>query len=151
MPVERQSLPDFDRRAEELYGYIDRLVIRYMIVESDSLETPWGALSHQEEKVIKVLGRQGPCIMREVAEQLGLALSSATGVIDKLVRKKLVVRERSESDRRIVRVGLTDDGMGTYKGLKEKFMELCRGLLKGLTDTEQRQLLALIRKTIYND
>lgn len=148
MPPENLDTIDFEQRAEALYGYIDSLVIRYMVVQSNCLETPWGALTHQEEKVVKILGQQGACIMREVAEPLGFALSTATGIVDKLVRKKLVYRERPETDRRIVRIGLTEAGRETYRGLKEKFMELCRGMLGGLSDAEQRQLLALIRKTI---
>lgn len=137
-----------ERRAEELYGYIDQLMYRNLVVQSDCLDTQWGTLSHQEEKVIKVLGEQEPCIMRQIADHLGFALSTATGVVDRLVEKDLVRRERSDEDRRVVRVRLTEGGREAFRIQREKFMELYTGMLMSLSDKEQELLLSLIRKTI---
>ena len=139
---------DFESRVKELYIYVDQLVHRYMIVQSDCLDTPWGALTHQEEKVIKVLAQQGPCIMRQIAEHLGLAMSTATGIVDRLVQKGLVDRERSEEDRRIVQVKLTDGGHKVFEIEKQKYMDFCRYMLTSLTREEQATLLDLIRKSI---
>lgn len=45
-----------------------------------------------------------------VAEALKVRPSTATGVVDRLVKQKLVLRERDADDRRRVRVYLTDWG-----------------------------------------
>ncbi len=45
-----------------------------------------------------------------VAAQLKVRPSTATGIVDRLVRQSLVRRERDELDRRRVRISLTDKG-----------------------------------------
>lgn len=45
-----------------------------------------------------------------VAAQLKVRPSTATGIVDRLVRQKLVRRERDDVDRRRVRISLTDKG-----------------------------------------
>ncbi len=142
---------DSELRVEELYEYLNQLLIHFLVTKTDSLDTQWGTLSHQEGKVIKVLGQQGPCIMRQVADILGLALSTATGVVDRLVKKKLVYRQRSDEDRRIVLVGLTKGGKKIYDINKEKFMYLCRSTLGSLSEQEQKKFMSLIRKMIKTE
>jgi len=141
---------DTEQRVAELYRHIDQLMHHYTVIQSDSLDTPWGTLSHQECKVVKMLEQEGSCIMRQIAEPLGLALSTATGIVDRLVHKNLVHRERSDEDRRIVKVGLTDEGRAIYEADKKRFMDLCRGMLNSLTDREQISYLSLTQKIIKN-
>jgi len=133
-------------QASELFSYLDQFMYHFIVTQSNSLDTPWGTLSHQEEKVIRVLGLNGPCIMREIADPLGLALSTATGVVDRLVKKNLVHRERSDEDRRIVKVKLTKEGEKIYENKKMGFMKLCEKMLSSLTAEEQRIYLALSKK-----
>lgn len=51
-----------------------------------------------------------PRYVGEVATLLGVTISSASGLIDRLVRARLVSRQRGEEDRRVVICRLTDDG-----------------------------------------
>jgi DNA-binding MarR family transcriptional regulator len=48
--------------------------------------------------------------MRELADAMGISMAGATGVVDRLVHQGVVARERSEQDRRLVLVQLTDEG-----------------------------------------
>src|SRR3954469_7986870 len=52
-------------------------------------------LSWQEVRVLRAVGRQDCCPMSGLADAICLSLSSATGLIDRLVHKKLVKRDRS--------------------------------------------------------
>ncbi len=103
-------------------------------------------LSWQEIRVLRAVGRQDCCPMSGLADAICLSVSSATGLIDRLVGKKLVKRDRSSEDRRVVQVELTEQG----KALNEEAMagpvEFSRGLLKGLNADEQESLLSLFRK-----
>lgn len=49
--------------------------------------------------------------MSEVAQALGLTIASASGLIDRMEKKQLVARQRSESDRRSIQLVLTENGM----------------------------------------
>lgn len=103
-------------------------------------------LSWQEIRVLRAVGRQDCCPMSGLADAICLSLSSATGLIDRLVGKKLVKRDRSSEDRRVVQVELTEQGRALNEEAMEGPVEFARGLLKGLNAGEQDSLLALFRK-----
>lgn len=64
----------------------------------------------------------------EVASALGITLSSASGLIDRLVRARLVSRHSGETDRRTVVCELTDDGQAVLR----QFLEIGRLKLERL-------------------
>jgi len=135
-----------EKRAKELNGYIERMIHAFMVTQCGCLNDAAANLSMQELKVIKFIGNNGPSIMREIADYLMLAMSTMTGIVDKLVEKNYVVRERSEEDRRIVRVALTDAGREIYEMDHKNFMELSRQMLQPLNEKEQETLINLLRK-----
>lgn len=104
------------------------------------------ALSTQEIRVLRTVGRHEHCIMSGIAERIRLSLSSVTGLIDRLVEKKLVCRDRSREDRRVVQVELTDEGRELHKSVMDSQVQFARGLLKTLSAEEQDALLALFGK-----
>lgn len=103
-------------------------------------------LSWQEIRALRAVGREDCCPMRRLADAICLSLSSATGLIDRLVEKKLVRRDRSSEDRRVVQVELTEQGRALAEKTMEGPVEVARGLLEPLTAEEQDTLLALMRK-----
>ena len=103
-------------------------------------------LSWQELRVLRAVGRQNCCPMSGLADAICLSLSSATGLIDRLVGKKLVKRDRSSEDRRVVQVVLTEEGRELNEEAMAGPVEFSRGLLKGLNAEEQEDLLGLFRK-----
>jgi len=135
-----------DRRALQLNQYIERMIHNAAISHCCCLDDLSSRLNVQELNTIRFLGMNGPSIMREIAEYLMLAVSTMTGVVDSLVEKKLVSRERSDNDRRIVCVALTDSGKEAYCINLENHVKLSRGLLEALDDDEQETLLILLGK-----
>jgi DNA-binding MarR family transcriptional regulator len=84
--------------------------------------------------------------MSALAERIRLSLSSMTGLIDRLVEKKLVCRDRSREDRRVVQVELTDGGRELHTSVVESQVRYARELMKHLSAAEQDELLALFGK-----
>lgn len=103
-------------------------------------------LSWQEMRALRAVERQGCCAMSFLADKICLSVSSATGLIDRLVSKKLVKRDRSPNDRRVVEVALTDEGRAVNEQALAGSVEFARGLLKGLDASEQEALVGLLRK-----
>src|SRR5262249_44109481 len=95
---------------------------------------------------VEFLGAEGPRMMREVSEFLTVAVNSVTSIVDNLERKGLVRRRRSEEDRRVVRVELTDAGRITYQAAVNVHLRPCRRMPGALTEDEQEILLVLFRK-----
>lgn len=105
-------------------------------------------LTDAEWFTLKVLGREGGCRMRDLADECEVALSTMTGVIDRLVSKGLVRRRHSQKDRRVVLVKLTGRGELAYQERLDADMRLVLAMLKALDPTEQTQLVASLQKIV---
>jgi len=69
------------------------------------------------------LSQVGALNITEISEHFGITAGAATGMTDKLEKQGLVQRVRSEEDRRIVQVVLTEEGkcrLGKLRGELER-------------------------------
>lgn len=67
-------------------------------------------LSTSQLKVVLLLLLNGPSRMSTIASSLGVSLATATGVVDRLVERGIVVREGDPGDRRVVLCRLSKKG-----------------------------------------
>lgn len=67
-------------------------------------------LTFPQWMLLKALRRRGRMTAREVADALDCTPANATGILDRLERDGLAVRSRSDEDRRVVYVRLTERG-----------------------------------------
>ena len=105
-------------------------------------------LSRQEGFAVNALGRSGPATMGTLAQKLSSSMSALTAIIDRLVAQGVVLRERSEEDRRIVRIGLTAKGVSLYEEHLKTQLDLSRTMLSRLSAQEQDALLDILRKIV---
>lgn len=84
--------------------------------------------------------------MSDLAAALGVPLSTATHTIDRLVEKELVVRSRSEQDRRVVQVEMSDRGKALQTTLRSKQQAMARSWLAPLSPGEREKFLELMAK-----
>ena len=69
-----------------------------------------------------------------------------TSIADNLEQKGLACRQRSDSDRRVIRIELTEAGRLMYQSLANMNLRLLRGMLGALTEDEQEIFMVLFRK-----
>ncbi len=105
-------------------------------------------LTEAEWDVLRILGRQGECMMRDVAATCEVALSTMTGIVDRLVKKELVQRRHSETDRRVVLATLTERGKTAYQERLDADMRLLLTMLQALQPEEQQDLVTLLQKIV---
>ncbi len=134
------------QRAIDLRREIQNIVHEFHQLDAASANSPHLELSMQELRVVEYLGDAGSCMMRELAEYLLVAVNTMTTTVDNLERKNLVRRQRSETDRRIVQVELTEAGKQVYNSAVEEKLRLCRSLLSALNEDEQEIYMVLMRK-----
>jgi DNA-binding MarR family transcriptional regulator len=132
-------------KVTELTELINVLVQEFLEIHQ-TLNDAYTGVSKQELNIISIVGRRSGAIMREIAEDAQLAVSSVTPIIDKLVEKKLVKRERSDEDRRIVSVALSEKGAKIYQMEIESYMRLSASMLAALNASEQDKFLGYFRK-----
>ena len=101
-------------------------------------------------RVLLILLTDGPSRMSSIASVLDVALSTATGIVDNLVRKELVVREADPNDRRLVICKLSPAGQELIGGLWRTGEFYMERLLNGLTP-EQLQKAAEVADMLLDN
>ncbi len=96
--------------------------------------------SKVELLTLLLVDRRGEVSMSRICEEMNMPMSTATGIVDRMVKKELLQRERSESDRRLVLISLSAEGKEVINHWKEVISDYVRLIEDALTD-EERQLL----------
>ncbi len=89
---------------------------------------------------------QQPLTMGELSSELAVPMSTATRIVDGLVKADMLERVQDANDRRIVRVGMSKNGRELYETGMDYNKQRIVKLLKNFTAEEQTQLLKLINK-----
>ncbi|UOK65548.1 MarR family transcriptional regulator [Paenibacillus sp. OVF10] len=82
----------------------------------------------------------------DVARQLSLSSGATTIVLNQLETEGLIQRVRSEEDRRIVWLSLTDEGAQLAKTLNANRGRMTWELLQALSEEEQQQMFGMLKK-----
>jgi DNA-binding MarR family transcriptional regulator len=86
--------------------------------------------------------------MSRLADELDVAPPNASAIVGRLAERGLVERVADPTDRRIVRVRLTDQGRGLLDEIEEARLERLRRLIGALDPTQQRRLLRSVRDLV---
>jgi MarR family transcriptional regulator, lower aerobic nicotinate degradation pathway regulator len=86
--------------------------------------------------------------MKELGKLLGLDKSSTTGLVDRAASRGLVARIPSETDRRSVRVRLTDDGRSLVAGVAARFETDIDAVLDRLRPRDRDTLSRLVSRLL---
>ena len=132
------------RRARELVGHLDRMM--RLLVLAGGVDEPPQRIGRSEIAVLDTLGAEGAMAMGELAARVQVPLSTATRVVDRMVERDLVQRERPEDNRRTVVVALTPAGQRFYDEALAARVAGTERMIRSLTVNEQEQLLRLYRK-----
>lgn len=131
-------------KADELTKYIAMLADLFEVAQASSGEAV--SINKQECRVINMVGQYQPIMMREIAERAKISITNTTGIVDKLVKRKYLRRDRSDEDRRIVRIFLTSEGEKIYTMEIENYRRVSQAILDGLEEPEQQEMLRMMQK-----
>ncbi len=90
--------------------------------------------------VMEAIGPEGAKNMTSVARELEVTTGTLTISVNSLVKKGYVNRTRSEEDRRVVLISLSDKGVRAYLRHQEFHQKMIDAVLAGLSEEEQRVL-----------
>jgi DNA-binding MarR family transcriptional regulator len=82
----------------------------------------------------------------ECADRAGVTRATITGLLDGLERERLVKRQPSPTDRRMLSVQLTDEGRKLLAQMLPDHFCRTTGLMSHLTTTEKETLIQLLQK-----
>lgn len=111
-----------ENRADTVFGELESNLKKVWQKYHNYIVPDGSDLSPVQFYLLKFVHSRGICNPSEVAAEFGITLGAVTGLIDRLLKTGLILRGRSEEDRRLVLISLTDKG----KDLIE-FFERTRG------------------------
>ncbi|MEK4028411.1 MULTISPECIES: MarR family transcriptional regulator [Bacillaceae] len=103
-------------------------------------------LTNNEYSVLKLLSSPDVKTVTEISRELGVSVSHITNLTDSLVKKELIMRQRSATDRRIVQISLTEKGAKLTNELKKKNAQFLYEKFGQLTPEELNTFIELFKK-----
>ena len=104
------------------------------------------SLSKSELLTLESVSKQKDLTMSKLAKNLDIGFSTATSIIDRLIEKKLVVRERNHGDRRVVKVLLSKEGETIISSYQEQKKIFFKKMTEFLTEVEQERFVIVLEK-----
>jgi DNA-binding MarR family transcriptional regulator len=106
-------------------------------VELNALrESGFDDVSVNEAHTVDAIGQYVPKNMSDVAGKLEITMGTLTVSINHLVKKGYVQRKKSETDKRMVMLTLTEKGKALYKAHQRFHLELVKSLIVDLSEYE---------------
>ena len=102
-------------------------------------------VSMSQLHVLWLLQHQGAMTMSRLAELLGVSLSNATGIIDRMETNGLIERVRVPDDRRLVLVQPAEGGRQALSETESSKRERMRAVIRRLSASERPVVLEALR------
>lgn len=132
--------------AHELQDQIYRLTRTFTLVDQVSVGA--SGVTVAQTYTLLAFPPRDELTMQELSERMNLAGSTMTRMIDRLVEQGLVARTRAETDRRVVRVSLTDRGRETRAHMEHTYQELFARLSGRIDPHDREPFLRALRRVI---
>lgn len=102
--------------------------------------------SKSELFTMLLVDKHGEIIMSKIADYINVSMSTANGIVERLVKSGYLNRERSDTDRRIVVIRLTDQGKSLIGELKNTIFEYIKLIYEALDDEERNLIFKVFDK-----
>lgn len=99
--------------------------------------------------VVKMLEPVGKLSLSELSDRIRARNSTVTGIIDRMEREELVVRKRSDEDRRVVNIELTKKGRELAADIPVEPVDIFRRVLAELPARDAADLKRILTKLAH--
>lgn len=129
----------------DIYDSINDVLVKLfrdlMTIEEKAIITgDYKDITNNDMHVIDAIGTSSPKNMSTIAKELSVTTGTLTIAVNSLVKKGYVERGRSEEDRRVVLISLSEKGVQAYEHHKRFHEEMITATVKGLTREEIKVL-----------
>lgn len=115
-------------------------------------------LTYDQHFTLRYIMKKEPCTSTDLAQEFHVKKSAITALINRLVTKGLVTRERNDIDRRVVYLHVTPKGMEFYDACNNKIHDLVSKIISHFKEEEiltfmgtYEKLAKIMDKAIQNE
>jgi len=121
--------------------------VDYINQLSSETMDPFGVTSQQYNilRILRGAGKEGLPTL-ELANRMLVHSPGVTRLIDRLEKKLLVNRERSSSDRRVVKCKITEKGIHLLKKMDQPVADMNRRIVQNLNQKQLEHLVDLLNQ-----
>ena len=134
---------------EDSVGYLMRKVMSSIRTQADA-QLSIHDLTYAQWLPLFKISRCEQTTVASLARDLETDPAAMTRALDRLEAKGLVLRERSTTDRRVVRLALTPEGQAVADKVPAVLADVLNGHLSDFTHDEWQLLLRLLRRMLAN-
>lgn len=132
---------------EVLHDILVKLFNEILDIEEKALITSeFKDISVNDMHIMEAIGKDAPKNMSSVAKILSVTVGTLTIAVNGLVKKGYVHRERSEEDRRVVLISLTEKGRKADAHHMKFHEGMIQAVLKDLNEEQQE----ILTKSLLN-
>lgn len=140
--MNNNQLDNIFLQLKKIVGFIEKDILK----EISDMDI--GNLTIAEIGILSAIGLNSEKTIKEIAEQLEVAVSTPTKTMDRLVKKGYIIRRTSTFDRRMVVSALTEKGSDALLQITEMRQNRIKEITGNLTNDETEQLLKILNKLI---
>ena len=123
------------------YGTLNEVLVNLfrdvMEIEQRALESSeFQDLTNNDMHVIEAIGIQEPKNMSTIARTLSVTVGTLSIAMNSLVKKGYVIRQRGQTDRRVVYISLSEKGKAAYQHHARFHQEMIQSIVEQLTEDE---------------
>ena len=122
-----------------------RKVIRATDLHSKYLAKNTG-LTTAQLLILQSIQNMGEVSIGEISKKISLSQATVTSILDRLVDKGLVYRERSTEDKRKVHAYLTEDALALIKDAPAPLQEQFTKQFEALNDWEKSMMISSLQR-----
>ncbi|HET7579149.1 MAG TPA: MarR family transcriptional regulator [Bacillales bacterium] len=105
-------------------------------------------LTSPQIQLLQFLDNEGPLKMSEIAAKLEITLGGVTALANRMDKANLIRRERSDEDRRVVKLVITDEGKALLEDLAHARNAALENFYAKLNAEEILELERICRKML---
>lgn len=134
-------------RAQSLAHSISTIVRALKVTEA-TVQTAHGELkaSPSDLFALRFIDEHPDCMSSALAQDLGVAATTATSIVDRLVARGFVQRRRIEENRRVVSLSLTAEGREAVARINAEDLEKSEFMLSVMTEAEQEVVVEVMAR-----
>ncbi len=108
------------------------------------------AFNGAQGSLLYILWQEDGIPIRELSRRSGLAVTSLTGMLDRMEAAGLIYKDRGDKDRRKILIFLTDNARSLEKGYNEVTEEIENIYYKGFSEEEIDQCEKYLQRIFHN-
>ena len=135
------------RQNRSLNEMLVNLFNHVMDVEGKAVITEeYKDISNNDMHIIEAIGIEEPRNMSEIAKRMSVTVGTLTTNMNGLEKKGYILRERSNEDKRVVFITLTERGRKAFFHHRDFHKQMIKSVVVGLDDDEKRLLYKCLVK-----